>query len=78
MRLISVFSHLFTYFMAMKIIIFESNKRKIKLKLPFHQKGTTFDGFHYFLSNEHTVIKPINIFKKLHYVDLSPYLKTFR
>jgi hypothetical protein len=51
--------------MAMKIIIFESNKRKIKLKLPFHQiEGiATFDGFHYFLSNEHTVIKPINISK---------------
>jgi hypothetical protein len=46
MRLHGVFSHLF-YFMAMKIIIFESNKRKIKLKLPFHQiEGiATFDGF---------------------------------
>jgi hypothetical protein len=59
---------------------FESNKRKIKLKLPFHQiEGiATFDGFHYFLSNEHTVLKPlINISQKLHYVDLSPYLKNF-
>lgn len=59
---------------------FEANKRKVKLKLPFHQvEGiATLDGLHYYLSNEHTSLKPLlTISQKLHFIDLSPYLKNF-
>lgn len=53
------------------------NKRKINLKLSFHQiEGiTTEDGFHYYLTNEALIRKPIlNVPQQIHYVDLSPVL----
>lgn len=56
------------------------NKRKIHLKLPFHQiEGIcTTDGIHYYLTNEKLQRKPIlNISQKLHKVDLSPFLKPY-
>lgn len=57
---------------------FSGNKRKIKLRLPFHQiEGiATNDGLHYFLTNEAFQRKPfINIMQQLHAVDLSEFLK---
>ena len=54
------------------------NKRKIKLKLPFHQvEGiATQNGKLFFLTNEAIVRKPfINTPQQLHAIDLSPYLK---
>lgn len=53
------------------------NKRRIDLKLPFHQiEGiTTKDGLHYFLTNESLVRKPvINNPQQIHYFDLSSAL----
>jgi len=53
------------------------NKRKIELKLPFHQvEGiATEDGLLFYLSNEATLKKPIvNTPQKIHSVDLSFYL----
>ncbi|MES2239952.1 MAG: T9SS C-terminal target domain-containing protein [Bacteroidota bacterium] len=53
-------------------------KRKIKLKLPFHQiEGiTTKDGNLFYLTNELFIKKPIaNNPQQLHYFDLSKYLK---
>ncbi|WP_163408413.1 T9SS C-terminal target domain-containing protein [Flavobacterium ajazii] len=57
------------------------NKRRIDLKLPFHQiEGiATKDGLHYFITNESLVRKPVlNIRQQIHYLDLSiilnPYL----
>ncbi len=55
------------------------NKRRINLKLPFHQIEaiTTSDGIHYYLTNERLALKPIlNIPQKLHEINLSRYLKT--
>lgn len=54
------------------------NKRKLKLKLPFHQiEGiTTKDGNLFYLSNELFIKKPVaNNPQQLHYFDLSKYLK---
>ena len=59
---------------------FSGNKRKIKLKLPFHQvEGiATSDGLHYYLTNESFSRKPIiSIPQQMHELDLSPYLKTY-
>jgi len=56
------------------------NKRKIKLKLSFHQiEGiTTEDGAHYYLTNEALIRKPIlNVRQQIHYVDLSPILNPY-
>ncbi|AOZ98185.1 hypothetical protein [Flavobacterium commune] len=56
------------------------NKRKIHLKIPFHQiEGiATFDGIHYYLTNEHLQLKPIlNVPQKLHEINLSPFLNSF-
>lgn len=56
------------------------NKRRIDLKLPFHQiEGiTTKDGLHYFLTNEALVRKPvINVKQQIHYLDLSPILNQY-
>lgn len=53
------------------------NKRRINLKLPFHQiEGiATKDGIHYFLTNESLVRKPvINVQQQIHYFDLSSVL----
>lgn len=53
------------------------NKRRINLKLPFHQiEGiATKDGLHYFLTNEALVRKPvINVLQQIHYFDLSAVL----
>jgi hypothetical protein len=55
----------------------DGNKRKIKLKLPFHQiEGiTTEDGKLFYLTNEATARKPfINTQQQFHTIDLSPYL----
>ncbi|WP_418263485.1 T9SS C-terminal target domain-containing protein [Flavobacterium faecale] len=57
---------------------FSGNKRKIKLKLPFHQvEGiTTSDGLHFYITNEKAVRKPFfNVSQQLHQVDLNSYLK---
>lgn len=54
------------------------NKRRVDLKLPFHQiEGiTTKDGLHYFLTNESLIRKPvINVSQQIHYFDLSDLLK---
>ncbi|KAF2328923.1 T9SS C-terminal target domain-containing protein [Flavobacterium ginsenosidimutans] len=56
------------------------NKRRIDLKLPFHQiEGiTTKDGLHYFLTNESLVRKPvINVPQQIHYFDLSSILGSY-
>lgn len=56
------------------------NKRKIDLKLRFHQiEGiTTKDGLHYFIINESLVRKPIlNIPQQIHYLDLSSVLGSY-
>jgi len=56
------------------------NKRKIDLKLRFHQiEGiTTKDGLHYFITNESLVRKPIlNIPQQIHYLDLSSVLGSY-
>ncbi|WP_290966961.1 T9SS C-terminal target domain-containing protein [Flavobacterium sp.] len=53
------------------------NKRRIDLKLPFHQvEGiATKDGLHYFITNESLVRKPIvNNPQQIHYLDLSAVL----
>lgn len=50
------------------------NKRRIDIKLPFHQMEgiATKDGLHYFLTNESLVRKPIlNHPQQIHYFDLS-------
>ena len=54
------------------------NKRKIKLKLPYHQiEGiTTPDGSIFYITNESTVKKPIiNTPQQIHKLDLKKYLK---
>ncbi|MBK9224294.1 MAG: T9SS C-terminal target domain-containing protein [Flavobacterium sp.] len=59
---------------------FLGNRRKIKLKLPFHQiEGiTTNDGLHYYVSNENFTRKPIiAVPQKLHLLDLSIYLQAY-
>lgn len=56
------------------------NKRRIALKLPFHQiEGiATKDGLHYFLTNEALVRKPlINVKQQIHYFDLSSVLSLY-
>ncbi|KRB58231.1 hypothetical protein [Flavobacterium sp. Root186] len=56
------------------------NKRKIDLKLPFHQiEGiATKDGLHYFITNESLVRKPIlNNPQQIHYLDLSSLLNQY-
>lgn len=56
------------------------NKRKIDLKLPFHQvEGiATKDGLHYFITNESLVRKPIiNNPQQIHYLDLSSALSPY-
>ncbi|RUT69139.1 T9SS C-terminal target domain-containing protein [Flavobacterium cupreum] len=55
------------------------NKRKIDLKLPFHQiEGiATRDGLHYYVTNESLVRKPIiNVPQQIHYFDLSSLLNS--
>lgn len=59
---------------------FSGNKRKIKLKLPFHQiEGiTTKNGLQYYLTNENFQRKPIiSIIQQLHSVDLTSYLNPY-
>ncbi|KAB1155694.1 T9SS C-terminal target domain-containing protein [Flavobacterium luteum] len=59
---------------------FSGNKRKIKLKLPFHQiEGiTTSDGLHYYLTNENFINKPIvSNPQKLHWFDLTAFLEQY-
>ncbi|KRD61886.1 hypothetical protein ASE40_10230 [Flavobacterium sp. Root935] len=56
------------------------NKRRIDLKLPFHQiEGiATKDGLHYFITNESLVRKPvINVKQQIHYLDLSQILNQY-
>ena len=56
------------------------NKRKINLKLPFHQiEGiATKDGLHYYLTNESLIRKPIlNVPQQIHYFDLSSLLNSY-
>ncbi|PWA07449.1 T9SS C-terminal target domain-containing protein [Flavobacterium psychrotolerans] len=59
---------------------FSGNKRKIKLRLPFHQiEGiATSDGLHYYLSNENFSRKPIvSSPQKLHLFHLGNFLKPY-
>ena len=54
------------------------NKRKIKIKLPFHQiEGiATEDDKLFYLTNESFIRKPfVNVPQQMHTVDLSSYLK---
>ncbi|RYJ40645.1 hypothetical protein NU08_0082 [Flavobacterium anhuiense] len=56
------------------------NKRRIDLKLPFHQvEGiATKDGLHYFITNESLVRKPVlNNPQQIHYLDLSSALGSY-
>lgn len=56
------------------------NKRKIDLRLSFHQiEGiATKDGLHYFITNESLVRKPIlNVEQQIHYLDLSSVLNLY-
>ncbi|QLC67852.1 T9SS C-terminal target domain-containing protein [Flavobacterium sp. LPB0248] len=56
------------------------NKRRIDIKLPFHQiEGiATKDGLHYFMTNESLVRKPIlNNPQQIHYFDLSSVLSLY-
>ncbi|NRT15727.1 hypothetical protein HNP99_002084 [Flavobacterium sp. 28A] len=56
---------------------FSGNKRKIKLKLPFHQvEGiASQDGLHYYLTNEKFTRKPfIDTPQKLHQFNLTSFL----
>jgi hypothetical protein len=56
------------------------NKRKINLKLPFHQiEGiATKDGLHYYLTNESLIRKPLlNVPQQIHYFDLSSLLNSY-
>jgi len=56
------------------------NKRRIDLKLPFHQvEGiATKDGLHYFITNESLARKPIiNNPQQIHYLDLSAALSSY-
>lgn len=56
------------------------NKRKINLKLPFHQiEGiTSKDGIHYFITNESLVRKPVlNNPQQINYLDLSSALHLY-
>jgi hypothetical protein len=59
---------------------FSGNKRKIKLKIPFHQiEGiATNDGLHYYMSNENFTRKPfITVSQQLHVFDLTFFLKHY-
>lgn len=59
---------------------FDGNKRRIKLRLPFHQiEGiATQNGLDYYLTNENFSRKPfLNKPQKLHKVDLSRFLKEY-
>jgi hypothetical protein len=59
---------------------FSGNKRKIQLKLPFHQiEGiATRDGLHYYLTNENFQRKPfISVSQQLHFVDLKTYFEFY-
>lgn len=56
------------------------NKRRIDLKLPFHQiEGiATKDDLHYYLTNEALVRKPIlNVLQQIHSIDLSSILNSY-
>ena len=56
------------------------NKRRIDLKLQFHQiEGiATKDGLHYYLTNEALVRKPIlNVLQQIHSIDLSSILNSY-
>lgn len=56
------------------------NKRRINLKLSFHQiEGiTTKDGLHYFITNESLIRKPVlNNPQQIHYFDLSSLLGSY-
>ena len=56
------------------------NKRKIDLKLSFHQvEGiATHDGLHYYITNESLVRKPVlNIPQQIHHFDLSSLLNSY-
>ena len=58
---------------------FSGNKRKINLKLRFHQiEGiATFDGSNYYITNEHLQLKPIiNVPQKLHKINLDTFLNS--
>jgi hypothetical protein len=51
---------------------FTGNKRKLNLKLPFHQvEGiATADGLHFYITNEKAVQKPLfNVKQQLHHLD---------
>jgi hypothetical protein len=58
---------------------FGGNKRKIKIKLPFHQieSITTTNGLDYYITNEFFSAWPVTVKQKLHKFDLSPYLKSY-
>lgn len=56
---------------------FSGKRKKIKLKLPFHQiEGITSDGEKFYLTNEQFIRKPlINTQQKVHEIDLSEFFE---
>ena len=56
---------------------FSGKRKKIKLKLPFHQiEGITSDGEKFYLTNEQFIRKPfINTHQKVHEIDLSEFFE---
>lgn len=58
---------------------FSGNKRKINIRLPFHQiEGiTTTNGLDFYITNENFESWPVKVKQKLHKFDLRPYLQHF-
>ena len=59
---------------------FSGNKRKLKLRLPYHQiEGiASINGLHYYLTNENFQRKPfVSVKQQLHLVDLTEYLASY-
>lgn len=77
-KLLSPFMYLFYDYNASGF--FSGNKRKIKIKLPFHQMEgiSTQDGLQYYLTNENFNRKPLpQIPQMLHQFDLSIFLANY-
>jgi hypothetical protein len=58
---------------------FSGNKRKVKIKLPFHQieSITTTNGLDFYITNEFFSAWPVTVKQKLHKFDLAAYLSNY-
>lgn len=58
---------------------FSGNKRKVKIRLPFHQTEgiTTTNGLYFYITNENFESWPVKIKQAAHLFDLSPFLKSY-